>query len=253
MKSIDITCEYTNLIGIDDLKNFQGDLKTIEPEEMEKLKKSIMKYGFSFPVFVWNGNILDGHQRVKAARALLKDGYETEGKKLPVVEINAKDRREAAEKLLLINSRYAKIDQSGFDTFIKDFEIDIEDMSSLLEISDIEISIEEVKSNEDNDSIVNDINPNFEDAAYEINHLDTYIVNKKHVFICCNLTNDWSYWKDFLKDENDLFCPYASFYIFFSESAATNRLIVLQPDTYLFSKMLETLIDINGEDYIKKI
>ncbi|MGW8300436.1 MAG: hypothetical protein ACWGNO_00125 [Desulfobacterales bacterium] len=141
-KKIKISCKTEARLPIGVLEDFQGDLKTIEPEALEKLKNSILKYGFSFPIFVWNDNILDGHQRLKAAKALMENGYYFEGDALPVVWIEAKNEKEAAEKLLLINSRYAKIDQSGFDLFVENFDIDIADLSDMLDIPEVDFSIE---------------------------------------------------------------------------------------------------------------
>lgn len=61
---INITCDAPTTMPIDQLEAFQGDLKQITEEELGKLKAGILKYGFSFPVFVWRKKILDGHQRV---------------------------------------------------------------------------------------------------------------------------------------------------------------------------------------------
>lgn len=155
-RKIKITCDAANAMPIDDLEAFQGKLKSISEVEFEKLKSAILKYGFSFPVFVWRKNILDGHQRVQAVKRLIDDGYELEGGMLPVVLIEAKDRKEAAEKLLLINSRYATIDQDGFDWFVQDFDIDVVDMSGLLEIPEIDFGIEddeEFEGNTDPDDV----------------------------------------------------------------------------------------------------
>lgn len=137
-KKIKITCDIKSFVPIDHLVKFQGDLKTIEPEAIEKLKKSIVKYGFSFPIFMWQLKILDGHQRIEAVISLIKDGYELENNVLPVVPIKAKNEKEAAEKLLLINSRYAKIRQLGFDLFVEEFKLDIIDMGGLLDIPEID-------------------------------------------------------------------------------------------------------------------
>ena len=140
-KKIKITCDIKSFAPIDDLVKFQGDLKTIEPEAIEKLKKSIVKYGFSFPIFMWQLKILDGHQRLEAVKGLIKDGYELENDVLPVVSIKAKNEKEAAEKLLLINSRYAKIDQHGFDFFVEEFKLDIIDMGGILDIPEIDFDL----------------------------------------------------------------------------------------------------------------
>lgn len=155
-RRIKITCDTTSMMPIYDLEAFQGGLKTITEAEFEKLKSAILKYGFSFPVFVWRKSILDGHQRVQAVKRLIDDGYELEGGMLPVALIEAKDRKEAAEKLLLINSRYATIEQDGFDWFVQDFDIDVVDMSGLLEIPEIDFGIEddeEFEGNTDPDDV----------------------------------------------------------------------------------------------------
>lgn len=142
-KKIKITCDTASMMPLNDLEAFQGKLKSITEAEFEKLKSAILKYGFSFPVFVWRKSILDGHQRVQAVKRLIDDGYALEGGMLPVALIEAKDRKEAAEKLLLINSRYAKIEQDGFDFFMQDFDIDVADMSRLLDIPEIDFDVEE--------------------------------------------------------------------------------------------------------------
>lgn len=152
-KSISITCKTGELIEIAKLDRFQGDLKEITAEAMEKLKASIIKYGFSFPIFVWQTKILDGHQRLEAAKQLIKDGYMLKSGKLPVVQIEADSDQEAAEKLLLINSRYAQMTQAGFDAFVTDFDIDLSGFSELLEIPEIEFDFSNEDSGNDNGTI----------------------------------------------------------------------------------------------------
>ena len=93
-KIIRITCDTASMMPLDDLAAFQGKLKSITEAEFEKLKSAIIKYGFSFPVFVWRKNILDGHQRVQAVKRLIEEGYELENGMLPVALIDAKDRKE---------------------------------------------------------------------------------------------------------------------------------------------------------------
>ena len=133
-KVIKITCKGSGVIPLDQLQNFQGNLKTLEKSALEKLKRSLIKYGFSFPVFVWGTEILDGHQRIFAAKDLIKSGY-TIGK-IPVVEIEAKNKKEAGEKLLILNSEYGKKTNEGILSFLDDFEV-IPDLD-ILEIPSID-------------------------------------------------------------------------------------------------------------------
>jgi len=162
MSTIPLRCKYTKLISIEKIKPFQANLKSIDEQDLIKLKRSILKYGFSFPVFVWNGNILDGHTRLNAVKALVEEGYKIKG--IPVVEIEAKSKKEAGEKLLLINSKYAKITDEGLYNFVNDFGIDLKDMP---EISLPEIKIDSFIENwfkeevtESTDDMIETLKPN---------------------------------------------------------------------------------------------
>jgi len=137
MKTINITCKGQKYINIKKLKNFQGNLKKLDADAENKLKNSIIKYGFSFPVFVWKDNILDGHQRVFATLELLKAGYEVD--KIPVVEIDAENKTEAAEKLLMLNSKYGEITDDGLHEFLASNEIDIASMAGELNLTEIDM------------------------------------------------------------------------------------------------------------------
>lgn len=108
---------------IEALENFQGNLKTLDPEQEAKARQSIIKHGFTFPVFIWGNRIIDGHQRLFVVRKMLKDGYAVGP--IPVDEIEAKDEKEAAEKLLVLNSRYGRITEDGMSEFIKNFKLDL--------------------------------------------------------------------------------------------------------------------------------
>ncbi len=110
------TIEYTLLT------DFQGDLKTIKQSELNKLKNSILKHGIFLPKFVWKSRdiywTLDGHQTKKALSELAKD-YTVPG--IPIVRIKAKSKKDAMEKLLVINSRYGKINRKTELLEIMDF------------------------------------------------------------------------------------------------------------------------------------
>jgi hypothetical protein len=77
---IKITCTAATSIKLEELTPLQGDLKELTHRNFEKLKKSILKHGISFPFFVWQDNginyVLDGHQRDRVLRKMQKQGYE---------------------------------------------------------------------------------------------------------------------------------------------------------------------------------
>ena len=50
---ISVTYSGKNTLPLDKLVDFQGDAKTITQDNLDKLKRSILKHGFFVPVFVW--------------------------------------------------------------------------------------------------------------------------------------------------------------------------------------------------------
>jgi len=157
MNKIEIKCDAKNYIELSKFKELQGNLKDLTETNYNKLKQSILKYGFVSPFFSWYDGktywILDAHQRYRVLTNLEKDGCDIP--KIPTVLIQAKDKRTAKEILLAINSRYGKMTNDGLYEFINEpnFEIDFESISNILDFPDIDL-------NSFNLGFVNDIEVN---------------------------------------------------------------------------------------------
>lgn len=137
-KTIQIKCDGIPTIPFKDLKNFQGNLKDLRKDEFDKLKNSILKYGFRIPIFVWKNNILDGHQRIFVIKKLIEDGYILDGG-IPAINIQAENKKEARTILLLINSKYGKTTYEGLYEFIETSEINFDSIKNDIELSDIDL------------------------------------------------------------------------------------------------------------------
>src|SRR4030066_1166258 len=137
---IDIGCKGSRTILHSKLKPFQGSLKEMSKLSAEKLKASILKYGWRFPVFVWNDGktdwIHDGPGRLLVLAELLKEGYTIDA--LPLVHIHAKDRKEAAELLLAVNSKYQTVTEEGLYQFMHEMELKMEDLTAF-DLPDIDM------------------------------------------------------------------------------------------------------------------
>ena len=122
---LDCTCKCELRLGVEEMQDFQGALKDLSEEGYAKLKASMLRYGFSFPEFVWHApdgwKTLDGHQRL---RVLRQEGWSVKGG-VPCVEIEATDEREAKEKLLLAVSAYGKVSAQGLYEFVSAADIDL--------------------------------------------------------------------------------------------------------------------------------
>jgi len=117
---VDELKEYPHL-HINDMVEFQGELKDLSVREYKKLRKSILDHGFFLQIFIWTSPdgihcILDGHQR---KRVFIGECWFMT---LPVQFIIAKTYQDAKQKLLVISSQYGKVTQEGFDEFT--FDID---------------------------------------------------------------------------------------------------------------------------------
>ena len=134
---IPIKCKGNRNLSYKELKTFQGNLKEMSKSNAEKLKKSILKYGWIAPIFVWNKDyILDGHGRLLILGELFKIGYQIDN--LPIVDIEAKTKKEAAEILLAINSKYQNITEEGLYQFVNEMELDLTDIKDF-ELPDIDM------------------------------------------------------------------------------------------------------------------
>jgi hypothetical protein len=136
LQQIKIKCKGSKNININELKNFQGNLKELKEVEYLKLKASILKYGFAFPVVVWKNNIIDGHQRIFTIKKMIaEENFVIDN--IPVAEIQAKNEHEAKKKLLIFNSKYGKISDEGLYEFLEKSKIKIDELRNELDLPDI--------------------------------------------------------------------------------------------------------------------
>jgi hypothetical protein len=131
MKEIPVSCKTKDAIALEKITEFQGGLKARDENDIKKIKKSLVKYGISFPFFIWkNGNAcycLDGHGRRLALMELQAEGYALPP--LPVVFIHAENREDAKQRMLRLNSRYGMITRNSVLQFVRDIEIDYDDLA----------------------------------------------------------------------------------------------------------------------------
>jgi len=128
------------------LERFQGNLKELPNDQYARLRQAILDKGFIAPIFVWAGHdvILDGHQRLNL---LEHEGWEVEGG-IPVVEIEAADERDAAERLLLLSSAYGKVERQGLYEFTELHGINLREWD-LLDLPDFDLEQYKVEFIED--------------------------------------------------------------------------------------------------------
>lgn len=139
IKEVKISCDVKLFLPVEDLNEFQGNLKTLSSVNYEKLKKQILDEGFSAPIFVWQDKgkwwILDGHQRKHVILKLKAEGYAIPS--LPCVQIHASTKKAAKKKLLTYVAQFGKVDGQGLYEYIMESELSLEELKEVGDIADI--------------------------------------------------------------------------------------------------------------------
>ena len=162
IQTISIKCETSEKLEIAEMTEMQGGLKERTDIDYDKIKLSICKFGFSFPFFIWKSGktnyLIDGHGRFATLCKMQKDGYLIPP--LPVVYIQCKNKTEAKQKLLRLNSTYGKMTKESVLEFAEDIEINFDEINLPEGVIDFTDQIEETPEREGDDET-----PDYEEKA----------------------------------------------------------------------------------------
>ena len=143
IQTISIKCETSEKLEIAEMTEMQGGLKERTDIDYDKIKLSICKFGFSFPFFIWKSGktnyLIDGHGRFATLCKMQKDGYIIPP--LPVVYIQCKNKTEAKQKLLRLNSQYGKMTKESVLEFAEDIDLNFDEIAlpdTIIDFSDSE-------------------------------------------------------------------------------------------------------------------
>ena len=155
IQTISIKCETSETLEIAEMTEMQGGLKERTDIDYDKIKLSICKFGFSFPFFIWKSGktnyLIDGHGRFATLCKMQKDGYLIPP--LPVVYIQCKNKAEAKQKLLRLNSTYGKMTKESVLEFAEDLEINFDEISLPDTTIDFSDQSEETPETEGDDEV----------------------------------------------------------------------------------------------------
>lgn len=132
IKTIQIACETKDTLKLEDMTVMQGGLKIRDEADYEKIKKSILRYKFSFPFFLYKDKkgtnwLIDGTGRYSTLSQMQKEGFIIPD--LPVVYVQCKDKKEAKQKLLRLNSQFGRMTRETVLEFASDIDVDFGDIA----------------------------------------------------------------------------------------------------------------------------
>jgi len=130
-------------MDIADLREFQGDLKSLSAADYEKLRGEILQLGFSFTFAVWksgtNAFILDGHQRKRTLMKMREEGW-----RIPPVPVSftfADSFKEAKQKLLGAASQFGKIEGQGLYEFMAEAQITVDELAERVRFPELDMQM----------------------------------------------------------------------------------------------------------------
>ena len=136
-------CDFSEFVEL------QEDFKIEVPEKTLKLKNLIIERGFKYPFVCWISPegvkyIIDAHRRKSVLEILRSEGWKIPP--VPYYEVQASNKKEAVEEILLFNSKYSDINpETGlfemYDIQVENLPIDIPEIK--IDTADTKISYQE--------------------------------------------------------------------------------------------------------------
>lgn len=145
-KIIRVTCQGADTMPLSEIKELQGQLKSLSKTDYEKLKKSILDLGFSFPLEIAKVNdipvgIVDGHQRLRTVRNMIQhEDYALADNRLPVCWKFCANEQEAGNAILAAVSQYGQVEEEGLNELMARYGMPYQKLRSHFKIPDFDTS-----------------------------------------------------------------------------------------------------------------
>ena len=162
MKIMDVKISQKTNIRWSELRDIQGNVKTIDNVALEKMKESLRKNGFCDPFIYWVNPLnkekicIAGNQRLKALKEMKKDGDNIPDL-LPALPVKAESESEAKKILLSLASTFGQVNQDDLTQFIETSELDpieIDSMTNFIEVETLENKEVEIKDEKKSDGYI---------------------------------------------------------------------------------------------------
>lgn len=136
-----IMCRGATTVTLDELSELHH-FKTTTDKHYAECRNSLTELGFSFPFFMWvdpTGKkwTVDGHRRLYTLKRMRDEGIPLPDS-FPADLIFAKDKKEAAKKVVANESRYGDPNESDFADFLQENEIAFEELENFMDIPGID-------------------------------------------------------------------------------------------------------------------
>lgn len=145
MPKILIQCQSSCTKSLDELHEFQGELKYLPEENYQKFKSDVLELGFNSPFNIWfnpddeKWYITDGHQR-KTGLIRMRDQEGYEVPEVPCSIVHARDYRTAKKIVLAQTSQFGVMTQAGLHSFMVDADLGLSDILNMTALPQVDMN-----------------------------------------------------------------------------------------------------------------
>jgi len=256
------------MLPLRDLQPAKYNPREISEESLDRLVELLRLHGCVEPVVVngANGNtIVGGHQRFKAAKRL-------KWKEMPCVILDLTDEQEKKLNIALNNpAAQGRYDPEKLSALLASLEAGSLDLNASMGFSDEEYERivnwkpgadldffsfaagggdDEISKPSDAELLLK-LGVTITDPETETNRGEVWRVGN-HLLVLADVVDEVAIWLPHLKPDM-LFCPYPGVYITLTNRAEKNRILMVQPEPYIASSIIDAHRAIHGGDDIKRL
>lgn len=141
-RAIRIECKGAETRQLDELVEFQGELKSLSEANYLKFRQELITEGFAFAIHIWKDPssektyVIGGHQRIRTLKKMRDDeGFEIPP--LPVSIVFARDWKHAKRRVLQDINQYGKVERQGLYEFMVHADMDVDDIMKSFDIPQV--------------------------------------------------------------------------------------------------------------------
>jgi len=227
------------------LNPYGANARTHSAAQVRQIAASLREFGFNVPCLIDDkGELIAGHGRLLAAKELNL-------KSVPVIRLSHLTPLQArafrlADNQLALNSDWdlallqqelKALDEAHFELEVIGF-----DDAELAELEKATAE-EDLSELEAKSALLELIDVTLGEPRHSLQQGDHYRLANHHL-ICDSVISGWPKWAPLLSD-NSLFCPYAGVFVPFSKKAGGHDLVMVQPDPFIASHILDRYEDVH--------
>lgn len=251
-----------------DLKSlipYQNNTKRHPRSQIQKLKASLVEFGYTRPIGVADGGIIFGHGVTEAALELADNKVpiprNPDPWRAPTVDLSSLSPAQR-RAYVIADNRLAE--DAVWDADM--LEVELPALSALgYDMALTGFTTEELRNyvpgmegsgggdmEPGSAELLSRMEITIADPRHVVEAGDRYVLGGTHYLLCVGVIDGWPEWKDLL-DEGALFCPYPGPFVPFGKKASEHRLVMVQPDIYMAGHLLDRYADAHGEESVAKV